>query len=87
MKRLSEAHDTFSQGEISECDSCGVSSGCKSVTWSSALMSDDIRVLPSFAVEMVSRRILVGSSGRSVALVLCRVCLWFLMWVRLLLLL
>ena len=56
-----EAFDTFSQGEMSECN--------------------DIHVLPSFAVEVVGVgercRILVGSSGRSVALLLCRVCLWF----------
>ena len=54
MKRLSrgnvpvsiEAFDIFSQGEISECDSCGVDSDCESGTWSSALVSDDVRVFP-----------------------------------------
>ena len=46
-----EASDTFSHGEISESDSCGVNSDCESGTWSSARMSDDFRVPPSFEVE------------------------------------
>ena len=45
--------DIFSQGDISECDSCGVNSDCESGTWSSALASNDIYVLPSFAMEVV----------------------------------
>ena len=46
-----EAFDIFSQGDISECDSCGVTSDCESGTWSSALVSNDIHVPPSFAVR------------------------------------
>ena len=48
-----EAFDIFSQGKISECDSCGVCSDCESGTWSSARVSVDVRVHPSFAVEVV----------------------------------
>ena len=54
MKPVSvEAFDIFSQGEIPECDSCGVNSDCESGTWSSALVSNDVCVPPSFAVEVV----------------------------------
>ena len=42
-----------SHGDISECGSCGVSSDCDTGAWSSALVSGDIRVLSSFAVEVV----------------------------------
>ena len=53
MKPVSvEAFDIFSQGEISECDSC-VNSDCESGKWSSALVSNDIRVPLSFADEVV----------------------------------
>ena len=58
-----------------------INSDCESGKWSSALERNDICVLPSFAVEVVGGwvllrcRILVGSSGRSVALLLCRVLL------------
>ena len=48
-----EAFVIFSYGEISECVSCGVDSDCESGTWSSALVSNDIRVPTSFAVEVV----------------------------------
>ena len=48
-----EAFAIFSQREISECDSCGVNSECEAGTWSNALVSKDIHVLPSFAVEVV----------------------------------
>ena len=48
-----EAFDIFSQEEISNCDSCGVNSDCESETWSSARVSNDICVLPYFAVEVV----------------------------------
>ena len=48
-----EALDIFSQGEFSVCDSCGVNSDCRSGTWSSTFVSNDIRVPPSFAVEVV----------------------------------
>ena len=53
-------------------------------------MNYDIYVLPSFAVEVVGVGEMSDSGwefGRSVALLICRGCLWFLMWVRLLLLL
>ena len=43
-----DAFDIFSQGEISECGSV-VEPG----KWSSALVSNDKNVLPSFAVEVV----------------------------------
>ena len=85
-----EAFDIFSQRENSECDSCGANSDCESGTWSSALVGDDIYVPLLFWWRwwvMVTCPMLVGSSGRSVALSLCRMCLWFLMRVRLLLLL
>ena len=85
-----KAFDIFSSGEISECDSECVSVA-ESVMWSSALVSNDIFVPPSDAVNVVgvgvSCRTLFGNSSRSVALLMCRVCLWFLMWVRLPLLL
>ena len=48
-----EAFDIFSQGAISECNSCGVNSDCESRKWSSALVSNDIYVPPSLAVEVV----------------------------------
>ena len=48
-----EAFDMFSPGEISESNSCGVNSDCESGMWLSALVSHDIRVSPSFAVEVV----------------------------------
>ena len=48
-----EAFAENSQGEISECDSCCVNSGCESGTWSRAHVSNDIYVLPAFAVEVV----------------------------------
>ena len=48
-----EVFDIFSQGAISECASCVVNSDCESGTWSSALVSNDIGVLPSFAVEVM----------------------------------
>ena len=47
------AFDNNSQEEISECGSCGVNSYCESGTWSSVLVSNDIHVRPSFAVEVV----------------------------------
>ena len=46
-----EAFDIFSQGTISECDS-ECSSVAESGKWSSALVSYDIYVPPSFAVEV-----------------------------------
>ena len=45
--------DIFSHGEIAECDLCGADSDCESGTWSSAIVSSDILVLPSFAVEVL----------------------------------
>ena len=39
-----EDFDIFSQGEISECDSCGVNSDCESGKWPSELGSNDIYV-------------------------------------------
>ena len=71
-----EAFDIFSQGEISECDSCGVNSDCESGTWSSALVSNDIRVPPSFAVDVVGGGEEFGSECGSVAVsgVLCGYC-------------
>ena len=48
-----EAFHIFSQGEISECDSCGVNSDCESGKWSSVLVSNDVHVLPSFEGEVV----------------------------------
>ena len=43
-----DAFDIFSQWEISERELRGVDSNCESGTWSSALVSDDIRVPPFF---------------------------------------
>ena len=48
-----EALNIFSPEEISECDLCGADSDCGSGTWSSALVSNDILVHPSFAVEVL----------------------------------
>ena len=43
-----EAFDIFSQGEISESDSCGADSACGPGTWSSTLVSFVISVPPFF---------------------------------------
>ena len=48
-----KAFDIFSQGEISECDSCGVNSDCESGKWSSAHVSGDVYVPTSFAFDVV----------------------------------
>ena len=48
-----EAFDIFSQGEISECDSCGDNSDCESRKWSSVLVSNDVHVRPCFELEVV----------------------------------
>ena len=45
--------DIFSEGEISEFDSCGVNSDCESGTRSNAVVSNDLCVPPLFAVEVV----------------------------------
>ena len=62
--------------------------GAVSGKWSSALVIFRCSLLSRLRWwVMVRCRILVGGSGRTVALLLCQVRLWFLMWVRLLLLL
>ena len=67
-----------------ECDDC------ESGTLSGALVNNDIHVPPSFAVEVVGDGEPSDSSwvfGSECGSVACRVCLWLLMWVGLLLLL
>ena len=48
-----EAFDIFSQGEMSERDSCGVDLECELGAWSSELVSSSACVLSSSAVELV----------------------------------
>ena len=51
-----EAFDIFSQGEMSEGDSCGVcfvDSDCVLGAWSTELVSSSVCVPSSFAVEVV----------------------------------
>ena len=47
-----EAFDIFSQGEISERDSCGVDSDCEFGAWSGELVSSRVCVLSSSALEL-----------------------------------
>ena len=66
-----EAFDIFSEGEISECDSCGGNFDCESGTWSCAHVSNGIHVLPSFAVSILPVVTDVGETAPSVVTVMC----------------